>query len=104
MRKWRYEIVLPATHMDERLLENRPLDQTRKELEAHFNESTQDPHPTLKIWISEDKRCEQRMQRLVVEVDAASDHREFFPKFKAVLKERFHQIDIYIASYAIDVV
>ena len=51
----------------------------------------------------EGMRYEVQMRRLVVDVDELSDHQEFFAQFKRVLLERFEQVEIYIASYPIDI-
>ena len=43
------------------------------------------------------------MQRLVVDVGDIPENRVFFARFKPTLLKRFEQIEIYIASYPVDV-
>jgi hypothetical protein len=47
-------------------------------------------------------RYEDELRRFVIDVEDTSDNHEFFVGFKAKLLERFEQIEIYIASYPVD--
>jgi len=40
--------------------------------------------------------------RLVVDVDDTPENQHFFASYKATLLERFEQIEIYIASYPVE--
>lgn len=104
MRKRRYEILLPVHHNDGRAVNKLLLDQTREDLVSHFAGLTLVPHTLLGIWVHDDMRYEEQMRRLVVDVDELSDHEDFLAQFKRVLLERFEQVEIYIASYPIDIV
>jgi hypothetical protein len=104
MRKRRYEILLPVRHNDGRLVSAELLHQTREELLARFAGLTGSPHTVLGIWLHEGMRFEEEMRRLTVDVDEMADHESFFRSFKATLLERFEQIEIYIASYPVDIV
>lgn len=48
-------------------------------------------------------RFEEEMRRIIVDVEESSDHLAFFSQFKNVLLSRFEQLEIYIASYPVDV-
>lgn len=104
MRKRRYEILLPVIHNDGRPVEEALIVQTWDELIAHFGGLSANPHMVLVVWTHEGKKYEEEMLRVMVDVEEASDHLAFFPQFKAVLLQRFQQIEIYIASYPIDLV
>ena len=44
------------------------------------------------------------LTRFFVDVPDKPEHREFFKGFKERLKERFHQLDVWITSHPIDVI
>lgn len=55
-------------------------------------------------WVHEGTRYEDELLRFVVDVDDTEENQRFFVDFKAVLLQRFDQIEIYIASYPVDIV
>jgi hypothetical protein len=79
-------------------------DQTRQELVAQFGAISFFPQSLPGTWTHEGSRFEDELVRVVVDVDDTSDSRRFFMEFKAVLLERFEQLEIYIASYPIEVI
>ena len=103
MPKRRYEILLPLRHNDGRQVQADLFDQTRRELVAQFGAVSFFPQSLLGIWTYEGDRFEDELVRLVIDVEDAPENREFFTRFKSVLLERFEQIEIYLASYPIDV-
>ena len=103
MAKRRYEILLPVRHNDGRPVSGELLEQTREELVAAFSGLTFVPHTVLGIWVHEGSRFEEEMRRLVVDVDDTPENRLFFGRLKQTLLERFEQIEIYIASYPVDI-
>jgi hypothetical protein len=48
-------------------------------------------------------RYEDELLRYVVDVDDAPENEQFFVRLKATLLERFDQIEIYVASYLVDI-
>jgi hypothetical protein len=104
MRKRRYEILLPVRHNDGRPVRGDLLEQTREELVAQFGAIAFAPYTTLGIWIHEGTRYEDELRRLTVDVEDTPESQQFFTTFKATLLERFEQIEIYIASYPVDIV
>lgn len=103
MPKRRYEILLPLRHNDGRRVPDELLDQSRQELIAQFGAVSFYPQSLLGIWTFQQVRYEDELIRLVVDVDDTPENRQFFSSFKSVLLERFEQIEIYIASYLIEV-
>ncbi len=103
MRKRRYEILLPVRHNDGRLVSDDLVNETLAELVAKFRGVTLAPHTVLGIWLYQETRFEEEMRRMTVDVDEISDHETFFLQFKAKLLERFEQIEIYIASFPVDI-
>jgi hypothetical protein len=104
MRKRRYEILLPIRYNDGRLVKGKLLEQTREELVARFESVTIIPHSVLGIWVHQGFRYEDELRRFTVDVKDTASNRLFFAKYKATLRKRFRQIEIYIVSYPIDIV
>lgn len=104
MRKRRFEILLPLTFNDGRPVDGELFEQTREELIARFGAITLLPHTARGVWVHHGARYEDELLRLVIDVDDTPEHQQFFADFKVVLLERFEQIEIYIASYSIDLV
>jgi hypothetical protein len=104
MRKRRYEILLPVRHNDGRPVSGELLEQTREELVARFGGITIAPQTYLGIWVQDGTRFKEEMRRFTVDVANTSGNREFFARYKATLRKRFEQIEIYIASYLVDIV
>jgi len=77
-------------------------EQTREELIVQFGGVSFLPHTVLGIWVHEGARYEDELLRLVVDVDDTAENQHFFASYKAALLERFEQIEIYIASYPVD--
>ncbi|HMC65787.1 MAG TPA: hypothetical protein VKI65_12685 [Gemmataceae bacterium] len=61
------------------------------------------PHTVLGLWLYEGSRFEDEQRRFVVDVDDTPENREFLLSYKKMLLERFEQIEIYIASYPVDI-
>ena len=103
MPKRRYEILLPLRHNDGRPVAPERFDQTRQDLVARFGAVSFHPHSILGIWLHEGQRFEDELVRVVVDVEDTGENRQFFARLKAVLLERFEQIEIYVASYPIEI-
>lgn len=103
MRKKRYEILLPLRYNDGLPIPPELLDETREELVAQFGALGVQPNALQGIWIHEGKRHEDDLRRIVVDVEDAPEVHQFFVEYKAKLLERFQQLEIYIASYAVDI-
>jgi len=104
MLKRRYEILLPLKHNDGRPVSDENLNQTREELVDQFEAVSVQPQSILGIWVHEGVRYEDTSVRLIVDVEDTPENRQFFSDWKTILLARFEQIDIYIASYPVDIV
>jgi hypothetical protein len=89
MRKRRFEIHLPVKHNDGRPVSDEAFHQTREELLSQFDGLTTVPHTVVGIWQHEGRRYEDELVRFTVDVEDSP--------------ERFEQIEIYIASYPVDI-
>jgi hypothetical protein len=103
MQKRRYEILLPLKHNDGREVNPELFQQTREELIGQFGAVTVMPHAVLGYWVSQETRFEGELLRMVVDVDDTQENGHFFADFKVVLLRRFEQLEIYIASYPLDI-
>jgi hypothetical protein len=104
MLKRRYEILLPLKHNDGRPVSDEKLNQTREELVDQFEAVSVQPQSILGIWVHEGVRYEDSSVRVIVDVEDTPENRQFFSDWKATLLARFEQIEIYIASYPVDIV
>jgi hypothetical protein len=103
MRKKRYEILLPLRHNDGRPVSPEKFQQTREELIAQFGAVSLFPQGVQGAWLHEGVRYEDESLRFVVDVDDSPENQDFFLALKPALLERFEQIEIYIASYSVDI-
>jgi hypothetical protein len=95
---------LPVRHNDGRPVSGELLEQTREDLIAQFGAVTIAPHTVLGVWVHEGSRFEDELRRVIVDVEDTPENQQFFAGFKAVLLERFEQLEIYIASFPVDIV
>jgi hypothetical protein len=77
---------------------------TREELIARFGGMSMSPHSIHGVWVHEGSRYEDDLLRYVVDVEDTPENREFFVDWKPTLLQRFQQLELYIASYLVDVV
>ena len=103
MRKKRYETLLPLKYNDGRPVREELFEQTREELVAQFGAICVQPNVVRGIWVHEGTRYEDELLRFVVDVEDTQENEQFFVNFKATLLDRFEQIEIYIASYLVDI-
>lgn len=104
MQKRRYEILLPLKHNDGGNVENALIEQTREELIARFGAASTMPNALRGVWVHEGQRYEDELLRIIVDVEDAEPHREFFVEFKQTLLQRFDQLDIYITSHIVEII
>ena len=103
MRKRRYEILLPRMHNDGRPVSQEKFDVTQIELLEQFGALSTTLDAVAGIWTHRGKRYEDQSTRIVIDVEDTRENRQFFVRLQARLRKRFEQIEIYIASYPVDV-
>jgi hypothetical protein len=94
---------LPLTHNDGRPVDQRKHEKTHDELVARFQAVSLLPSRVRGVWVHEGQRYEEEFIRLFVDVPGTRANRQFFVRLKATLLKRFEQLEIYIASYPVDV-
>ena len=99
----RYEILLPRRFNDGRRVPPTLLRQTFRELEARFGAVSAERQVIVGAWRKDERSYQDELVRLFVDVPANSEHDQFFVDFKATLKERFGQLEIWITSHDIRV-
>lgn len=70
---------------------------------ARFGAVSHLPATVRGTWVHEGQRYEEDLIRLFVDVPDTPANRKFFVRRKATLLERFEQLEIYIASYPVDI-
>ena len=106
MGKRRYEILLPAKFNDGRLVADaypRCLPDSLSEVFNTFGAFTFRPDAALGSWTADDRRYDDRLFSLVVDVDDTTEHAAWIRHLKKHLLQRFAQLEIYVTSYPIDV-
>jgi hypothetical protein len=97
-------MLLPLKYNDGRPVNEDLFEQTREELVAQFGALAIQPGVVRGIWVHEATRYEGELLRYVIDVDDTPENQTFFIKLKAILLERFEQIEIYIASFPVDII
>ena len=99
----RYEIVLPTRYNDGSPVEDEKLDLVIQELSEEFGGLSFYPEHLRGVWIHEGQTFAEANVRIAVDAEDTSKTADFFTRYKELLKERFHQIDLWIVSYQIRV-
>jgi hypothetical protein len=103
MRKRRFEMLLPLAHNDGRRVDPAKHEKTHEELVARFGALSHLPATVRGVWVHEGQRYEEEFIRLFGDEPDTQANRTFLVRLKATLLERFEQLEIYIASYPVDV-
>ncbi|MGD1104159.1 MAG: hypothetical protein ABSA59_19090 [Terriglobia bacterium] len=92
-----------SVYNDGRPIEAEKLDQTNLELLERFSATTADMITAIGSWKYEGALYEDRLLRLIIDVQGSRPANEFFREYKETLKARFEQIDIWISSHEIEI-
>ena len=77
--------------------------QTVEEIEAGFPVISWETQVIRGIWHHEGVVFRDNNTRLFLEVPDTAENRAFFVELKERLKSRFHQLDIWVRSYLVDI-
>lgn len=97
----RYEILLPLKYNDGTPVEPEKFQQTRRELVQRFGALTMEVQPISGVWVYGGQEHHDDLIRFIVDTEASPSNDAFFAQLKAILKERFRQIDIWITAQPI---
>jgi hypothetical protein len=103
MKLTRFEILLPLAYNDGAAVEPELFLLTHEELLTRFGATTVDTVIAKGSWVYGGVRYDDRLRRFRIDTDDSPAVRAFFADFKARLKERFRQHDIWITASAIEV-
>jgi hypothetical protein len=97
-------MLLPLKYNDSRSIENDKIYLTREELIARFDSISILPGLVQGIWVHKGTRYEDDLLRVIIDVEDIPENHDFFVTYKSLLCERFEQVEIYIASYPVDII
>jgi hypothetical protein len=100
----RYEILLPLKFNDGQPVPTELLTGTLGELEEHFGPVSLESQEIHGVWQHQGHTYRDKHVRVFIDVPDTAANREFFVAFKAKLKTRFQQHDIWITMHALTVV
>jgi len=100
----RYEIFLPQKFNDGTPVPDQLLADTLLELRQRFGAVSCETQPIQGAWEQEGRVYRDDLIRVFVDVVDLPANREFFQQFKEQLKRRFQQVDIWMATYPVDIV
>ena len=105
MKNWRrYEVLLPLRFNNGKPVPKALLAKTVQELEHHFSAVSCETQIIQGRWQNRDVVFRDDLIRIYVDVQRTAGVDRFFLRFKARLKTRFRQLDIWMTSHAIDVI
>lgn len=99
----RFEILLPKRFNDQQSIPEELIIETILELENEFGAVSAETQVTRGHWTHNGQPFRDDLIRIYADVPDTSENLEFFEKFKERLKSRFQQIDIWMATYLIEV-
>ena len=100
----RYEILVPLLFNNGQPVPETLLTATFIELRDQFGAASWETQALKGGWEHEGAVYLDNLTRFFVDVPDLPEHREFFVAFKARLKKRFDQLEIWITSHPVDVI
>jgi hypothetical protein len=100
----RYEILLPSQFNDGTVIPRERLAETLLDLEDQFGAVSCETQVIQGIWRQEGEVYRDSLIRLFVDVPDTAQNREFFIRFKEILKGRFQQLDIWLTTFPIELI
>jgi hypothetical protein len=99
----RYEILLPRWFNDKLPVPDDLVTDTLLELEGRFGAVSSETQIIRGLWQNEGQSYRDELVRVFVDVADTPENRQFLQDYKDQLKARFRQIDIWMATYPIEV-
>lgn len=100
----RYEILLPLKFNDGQPVPPALIGDTLVELRRRFGAVSWETQIIQGIWQHQGAEFRDELVRVFVDVADLPENREFFADLKGQLKTRFHQLDIWMITYPIEVI
>lgn len=99
----RFEILLPLRFNDGSAVPDELIADALLELEDRFGAVSSETQTIRGRWRHEGQSYRDDLVRVFVDVADDPENREFFVEFKQRLKARFHQLDMWVSTYLIEV-
>lgn len=99
----RFELLLPLRFNDGQPVPNEVIADTLIELEQRFGAVSCETQTIRGLWQHEGQAFRDDLIRLFVDAPDVQESRDFFIAFKGQLKSRFQQIDIWLATYPVEI-
>lgn len=100
----RYEMLLPLRFNDGKPVPDELIADTLLELETRFGAVSCKTPTTRGYWRHEGESFRDELVRVYLDVPDVAETREFFAQFKERLKTQFHQIEIWMTTYPLEVI
>jgi len=100
----RYEILLPLRFNDGRPVPDELIAGTILELRQGFGAVSCETQAIRGMWQHQDQVFRDDLMRMFVDVADTPETRVFFTEFKARLRERFEQIELWMTTYPIEII
>jgi hypothetical protein len=100
----RFEILLPLRFNDGSPVPDELVGQTILELRQRFNAISAESQVIRGHWQHQGDEFRDELVRLFVDVADTVENRAYFVNYKERLKTRFHQLDIWMTTYPIEVI
>jgi len=98
----RYEVLLPLKFNDGQPVPWSLIGDTLLELRQRFGAASFETQTILGIWRQDGTEYHDEMVRVFVDVEDRPEHRQYFRDYKAKLKSRFRQFEIWITTYPVE--
>jgi hypothetical protein len=99
----RFELLLPLRFNDGQPVPDALVADALFELEQRFGAVSCETQTIRGLWQHEGQAYRDDLVRIFVDVQDVAGTREFFIAFKEELKAKFQQLDIWLATYPIEV-
>jgi hypothetical protein len=99
----RYELLIPLRFNDGTDVPESAIAQTLLQLREQFGAVSSETQIIRGHWEYQGQIFRDDHFRLFVDVADTEENRQFFIRFKDVLKQRFQQIDIWLTSHPVEV-
>jgi hypothetical protein len=99
----RFEMLLPLRFNDGQVVPTELIAETIHDLEDRFGAATWETQVLQGRWRHEGTSYRDELVRVFVDTQDTNSNRDFFTAYKARLKSRFKQLDIWLTVHPIEV-
>ncbi len=100
----RYEILLPLKFNDGSAVPEALIAETVGDLKRHFGALSLETQRIEGLWPRQGEPHPDDLVRVFLDVPDTPENRQFFVEFKAMLKVRFQQDDIWVTTHKLEII